>query len=186
VDESDQLFPFHCSTTPYKIDADVPMATQLVVFEQDTPPSTDPKPRSGLAMTDQSPLPPQCSITLLFEYPTAKQLVGLGHDTPPSAVSLVGFGVPSMVDQLPRPFQCSTTLFTAKPPRNESYLPTAKQLFALGHDTDPNEASFGGLRFIMNDQRLPFQCSTNGLIPPPSEKPTAKQLVSLGHDTPAS
>jgi hypothetical protein len=87
------------------------------------------------------------------------------------------------IDQLV-PFQCSTSVLSADVVEE---LPTAKQLVVLAHATPYRMTAFVpvGLGLVTIDQLVPFQCSTNVLVPEPlDEKPTAKQLVVLGHETP--
>jgi len=68
--------------------------------------------------------------------PTAKQLVGLGHATPPKLAysAPLGFGL-AMTFQLV-PFQCSIRLTVV--PTGLRASPTAKQLEARGHATPLN------------------------------------------------
>ena len=101
----------------------------------------------------------------------------LGLDASPVGVGL------GMIDQRV-PFQCSTNVKVAE---LVSWVPTAKQLVRVGHDTALNSDELRlGLTTI--DHRVPFQCSTKVrvVVEPVEELPTAKQLVGLTHATPPS
>ena len=80
------------------------------------------------------------SLAGVAQYPTAAQVVVLGHDTPSRAASVapLGFGL-ATIDQLV-PFHCSTNVLKCEFVKLE---PTAKQLVVLGHGTLPKEP-FGG------------------------------------------
>ena len=112
--------------------------------------------------------------------PTAKQLVGLAHDTWSRALSteVTGFG-PAAIDQLV-PSHCSMRS-----------VPTAKQLVGLAHDTLTSELAYCEGRFGLATtvQLVPSQCSVKVCDPKDPDgtyEPTAKQLVTLEHAMPAS
>jgi hypothetical protein len=117
--------------------------------------------------------------------PTAKQVVGLGHDTPVRSALPVLLAV--VITDHVVPFQRSINVRLAPfgPPP-----PTAKQLVALAHDTAASPLEVkpvrSGPRVI--DQVVPSQCSSTCLANPfgRTHSPTAKQLCALGHDTPFS
>ena len=111
-------------------------------------------------------LPFQCSANVLVAVfvvytPTAKQLLALGHATPRRLVEELplGFGLAWMLQLLP--FQCSASGLMVN---DVEKLPTAKQLFVLGHDTpvSPAPAEPPGVAPPCTPQALPFQCSTRG------------------------
>ena len=65
-----------------------------------------------------------------------------------------------------------------------SCVPTAKQLFTLGHDTPARlSPAKGPLGLGTTDQWVPFHCSTNVWF---VVLPTETQNVALGHYTPDS
>jgi hypothetical protein len=132
----------------------------------------------GLSAIDQ-PLPSHCSIRSV---PTAKQLVGLLHDTPMSEL-LYGegrFGL-ATIDQV-APSHCSISVFCAESPGMRCQ-PAAKQLVVLAHDTLRstlgNEPTGSGL--VRADQLVPFHSSMKVL--PSTPPPTATQKVGLAHET---
>lgn len=99
-------------------------------------------------MTIDQRLPFQCSIrvravrfTPYSAEPVAKQLVVVGHDTPPKKGSTApaGFGLVIIDQRLPS--QCEITVWDVR----AKAIPTAKQLAALGQDTAlrPASASVG-------------------------------------------
>jgi hypothetical protein len=101
--------------------ADSPTASQLVALVHDTPLRTANVPLDGFGLfTNAQPEPFQRSVNVLCtepskEFPTAKQLVVVGHETPLSvdSVAPLAFGL-VMIDQVV-PFHCST---------NELMVPT--------------------------------------------------------------
>ena len=144
---------------------------------------------SALAVTDHA-APFQRSISdfvdasVVYESPTAMQLVALVHDTPASALNVAegALGL-ATIDQA-TPFQRSTSVLelVAGEPK---YVPTAKQLVALVHETLSSRLLpvlvLLGLATI--DHAVPFQRWMRVLIWPSSKLPTAKQFVALVHDT---
>jgi hypothetical protein len=103
--------------------------------------------------------------------PTAKQLVGVPHDTAESALAEPPTGS-GAIDQFV-PFHRSINVLP--PP------PTARQEVVLGHAT-PVRNDSGVYGLVAIDQAEPFQCSMRGLVVVPID-PTAKQLVALAHVT---
>jgi len=166
----DHLCPFQCSMSVCDLDGAVvdapvealPTAKQLVVPGQDTACSSSNAVGLGAPATTDQRLPFQCSTTVRRTNrsgekasPTAKQLVGLGHDTPISSSLPPGLGRPVVFDQR-LPFQCSIRLPSPK-------KPTAKQLDVVGHDTPNSQESSFVFRFGLGmiDQLFPSQCSTS-------------------------
>jgi hypothetical protein len=99
------------------------------------------------------------------------------HDTLARAERLPRFGL-AMIDHL-LPFQRSTKVL---PPEVVPEVPTAKQTFALGHDTPPSELVLAPVRFGLGStaQPLPLHRSINVLWP---EAPTATQSCEVRHVT---
>jgi hypothetical protein len=63
------------------------------------------------------------------------------------------------------------------------WLPTAKQLVVLAHDTPLSVPPAARSGVAVTDQLVPFHCSTKMSAP---ACPIAKQLVELAHDTAVS
>ena len=122
-----------------------------------------------------------CGPDWSLNWPTAKQLVAVGHATPciPELFNPFGFGVATIVQTLP--FQRSTNALPAD-------WPTAKQVVAVGHATPESRletAPFGfGLTTTVHE--LAPRRTTRVLVEPPEKSPTAKQVVAVVHETPAS
>ena len=111
----DQVVPFQRSANVFPVEPtkESPTALQLVGLGHETPfsPLNVAPLGLGLATIDQA-VPFQRSVNVLLvkpaeDEPTAKQLVGLGHDTAKSAlcVAPLGFGL-ATIDQV-APSQCS-------------------------------------------------------------------------------
>ena len=153
-----------------------PTEMQPAVLAHDTP-SSDVDPEfAGLALgTIDQLAPSHCSANVrqtepvgefAAENPTAEQLVALKHETSNSCaiVASAGVGLPT-IDQV-APSQRSVSVFVPEP--GATYVPTAKQVVALSHDTpasvvrlDPPGCGAGTI-----DQLVPFHCSTSGLMEP--------------------
>jgi hypothetical protein len=101
-------------------------------------------------------------------WPTAKQLVVLAHETPFRTLMAmpVGLGLVTMDQVLP--FHCSTSVFPSD--EESAYLPTAKQLVVVRHDTPFSTLSVAptGLGLGTTDQRVPFQRSISVFAAVPS------------------
>src|SRR5438270_397432 len=106
----------------------------------------------------------------LFAYssPTAKQLVGLVHDTSDSPLPYVasgGLGLGTIAQ--PVPFQCSTKpKGTGGSPKSSPAVPTAKQLVELAHDTlfsanYQTPDGWIGMGLATTAQTVPLQRPTN-------------------------
>jgi hypothetical protein len=137
-------------------------------------------------MIDQL-VPFQCSTNVLKaefvkSWPTARQVVVLGQDTPRSRLSDAPLGLGLLVVVQLVPFQRSTNVLIVLVVES---LPTARQLVVVGQDTPLRLLSVLGFGLVMIDQLVPFQRSTNVLVAlVVEESPTATQLVVLGQDTP--
>jgi hypothetical protein len=94
------------------------------------------------------------------------------------------------------PFQCAINEYSVPglgpPPIGTENMPTAKQLFALGHDTlDKRSTGAPGFGLVTIVQVEPFQRSMSVKVFEPSPEPpaalksvpTAKHVVALAHDT---
>ena len=173
----------------------LPTASQLDTFVQEIALRPLLVAGSGLWMIDQL-VPAGVSMSVdhcgpVKASPTATQLVGVEHDTPDSCVDFesAGFALVTWVHTVP--FQCASSEYPPEA-KEDAKLPTAKQLFALGHDTLDNVLkSAPGLGLFTIDHVAPFQrsMSVKVFVPSPeppatlSSPPTAKQLVAVAHDT---
>jgi hypothetical protein len=110
--------------------------------------------------------------------PTAKQLLGLAHDTPVRMLRSVPSGLGPVASDQVVPSHCSI-----------KFVPTATQLVALEHDTLSSALLYCGGLFGLGttDQVVPFHCSTRvcwAAWSATENAPTAKQFVTSVHETP--
>jgi len=172
-----------------------PTEKQLVVVGHDTPTRNAPgRPVGfGLGMIDQ-PVPFQCSASVVAgdgpessEFaaePTATQLVGLGHDTPSSAMSGSAFGFGLRMTDQPDPSQCSTNVFASmNGPVVLPFLPTAKQSLGLGHDTSNNNDAGRAFGFwvVMIDHTEPVLVADATFPSPPPINQTDTTTMTADH-----
>jgi hypothetical protein len=119
--------------------------------------------------------------TLLRDIPTAKQLVVLEHETPPSPDDTAPPGIGTGTIDHAVPFHRSKSAVLSDPP-------TAKQFAALVHATFARKLSIEpeGSGTDSTDQAVPFHRSAKGRASPPVVYvyPTAKHCVVEGHDIP--
>ena len=167
-----------------------PMATQLVLDEHDTFVSRTTFPPTGLGLgTSDQLVPSNCSTNVALNvpvnaFPTAKQLVTVGHDTRERKLPVApgAFGLAMIDHACPSQRSTSVALNTA----SSECEPTAKHVVVEGHETPviENDAP-GGIANDSADHTTPFQCSRYGYSSrvADSPTPTAKQLVADAHET---
>ena len=113
------------------------------------------------------------------------QAVGPGHEMPLRYVPVAPFGCGPVANDHLLPFQRATK-GTLGEVAVERALPTATQLFALGHDTATSELAIACAvnGAVTTFQPPPVQRSINGRITPVSvtRLPTAKQVIGFVPD----
>ena len=169
-----------------------PTAVQLALLIHDTPERAllAKSGAFGLVIVDHC-TPFHRSVKVRYESstpgrsysPTAKQCVALEHEI---SASLKFWSVPNGSDGGSSTVSCDQTEPFHRPendcsalpsmvPDSKGYVPTARQLVALEHDTEVKAP--GKLGFETTDHCAP-QCTINEPVP------TAKQFAAPGHETP--
>ena len=187
---SDQLVPFQRSMSVVNAPdfaLKPPTAKQLAAFVQDTPCSAGDRVPLGLGLVVMLHRLPFQRSTSVFEaaapatnrVPAARQDVGFVHAIASSWAPVAPVGPGTVTIDHVFPFQASTNARFAPA---TVWLPTAKQLVVLAHDTAASVLPIS-LGLAVTDQVLPFHCCTDAVA---ADWPTAKQRVAVGHDTPLS
>ena len=121
-------------------------------------------------------------VVVVWELPTAKQLVVTGHATLLSRLEVAPVGLGLVTIDHVVPFQRSMSVFVVVA---VSELPTAMQLVTAAHFTPDSRLAVapGGLAVVTVAQNAPFQRIANVLAP---RTPTAWQLVAPEQEIPDS